>query len=73
MKRNFNQKKGITLIALVVTIIVLLLLAGVSISMLTVQNSVLKRAGQAKEKTDQSQLEEEIKLGLTETNIEKNR
>ena len=35
MKRNFNQKKGITLIALVVTIIVLLLLAGVSISMLT--------------------------------------
>ncbi len=72
MKRNFNQKKGITLIALVVTIIVLLLLAGVSISMLTGQNSVLKRAGQAKEKTDQSQLEEEIKLGLTETNIEKN-
>ena len=72
MKRNFNQKKGITLIALVVTIIVLLLLAGVSISMLTGQNSILKRAGQAKEKTDQSQLEEEIKLGLTETNIEKN-
>ena len=72
MKRNFNQKKGITLIALVVTIIVLLLLAGVSISMLTGQNSVLKKAGQAKEKTDQSQLEEEIKLGLTETNIEKN-
>ena len=43
MKNN----KGITLIALVVTIIVLLILAGVSIAMLTGQNGILNRASQA--------------------------
>ena len=44
MKRN----KGITLIALVITIIVLLLLAGISISMLAGNNSILNRASQGK-------------------------
>ena len=39
--------KGITLIALVITIIVLLILAGVSIAMLTGENSILKRASSA--------------------------
>ena len=43
MKNN----KGITLIALVVTIIVLLILAGVSIAMLTGQNGILNRASNA--------------------------
>ena len=43
MKNN----KGITLIALVVTIIVLLILAGVSIAMLSGQNGILNRASQA--------------------------
>lgn len=43
MKNN----KGITLIALVVTIIVLLILAGVSIAMLTGQNGILNRASQS--------------------------
>ena len=50
MKRNANNN-GITLIALVVTIIVLLILAGVSISMLTGKNGILNRAVEAKEKT----------------------
>ena len=36
--------KGITLIALVITIIVLLILAGVSIAMLSGENSILRRA-----------------------------
>ena len=43
MKNN----KGITLIALVVTIIVLLILAGVSIAMLTGDNGILSRASQS--------------------------
>lgn len=43
MKNN----KGITLIALVVTIIVLLILAGVSIAMLTGQNGILNRASKS--------------------------
>ena len=58
MKRN----RGITLIALVVTIIVLLILAGVSITMLTGQNGILNRAGKAKEKTEIAQEDENEKL-----------
>ena len=53
-----NENKGITLIALVVTIIVLLILAGVSINMLTGQNGILNRAVEAKKKSvDASDLE----------------
>ena len=58
LKDIFKKNKGITLIALIVTIIVLLILAGISISMLTGQNGILKRAAEAKEKTKQSQAEE---------------
>ena len=60
MKRNIfgNKNAGITLIALVVTIIVILVLAGVSISMLTGENGILKRAAQAKTRTQDSQSEE---------------
>mgnify|MGYP004631211853 CR=1 FL=1 len=46
-----KKERGITLIALVVTIIVLLILAGISISMLTGQNGILNRAAQAKNDT----------------------
>ena len=61
-KHKINTKSGITLIALVVTIIVLLLLAGISIQMLTGDNGILNRTGQAKENTDKAQLEEQVKL-----------
>ena len=61
MTKN-KSPKGITLIALVVTIIVLLILAGISISMLTGQNGILNRAQEAKEKTDQSQKDENQKM-----------
>ena len=57
-----NEIKGITLIALVITIIVLLILAGVSISMLTGENGVLTKATQSKEETQKKDLEEQIKL-----------
>ena len=42
-----NSKKGITLISLVITIIVLLILAGVSIATLTGENGLLERSTQA--------------------------
>ena len=61
-KKNF----GITLIALVVTIIVLLILAGVSISMLTGQNGILNRAAEAKEKNEDANKEEQRKLAQAE-------
>ena len=61
-KRISRKERGITLIALVITIIVLLILAGVSIATLTGQNGILTQAKNAKERTEDSQVEEEIKL-----------
>ncbi len=55
MKTNKKQRrnnKGITLIALVITIIVLLILASVSIAMLTGDNGILTQAQRAKEATE---------------------
>ena len=57
-----KNNKGITLIALVVSIIVLLILAGISISMLTGQNGILNRASEAREQTETSQKEENKKM-----------
>ena len=61
-----KNNRGITLIALVVTIIVLLILAGISISMLTGQNGILNRATEAKEKTETSSVDEKRKLAQAE-------
>ena len=63
-KIECKKDKGITLIALVVTIIVLLILAGISINALTGQNGLLNRATEAKEKSENSQKEEQIKLAV---------
>ena len=65
-----KRERGITLIALVVTIIVLLILAGVSIFMLTGQNGILKRAVEAKEKTETAQQDEEEKMQGYESAID---
>ena len=65
------KEKGITLIALVITIIVLLILAGVSISMLTGDNGILTQAQRAKELTEASSEEEYIQLLLIGYNIDK--
>ena len=57
-----KRNKGITLIALVVTIIVLLILAGISIAMLSGNNGILNRAGEARDLTGEKQIEERIQL-----------
>ena len=62
LRNTLRRNKGITLIALVVTIIVLLILAGISIAMLTGQNGILNRAAEAKEKTRIAQEDESQKL-----------
>ena len=62
LRDTLRRNKGITLIALVVTIIVLLILAGISIAMLTGQNGILNRASEAKEKTRVAQEDENEKL-----------
>ena len=57
-KKTLKSTNGITLIALVITIIVLLILAGISISMLSGKNSILQRATDAKADTERTQVKE---------------
>ena len=57
-----RNQKGITLIALVITIIVLLILAGVSIAMLTGNNGILTNSNKAKSTNVTAQAEEQMKL-----------
>ena len=65
------KNEGITLIALVITVIVLLILAGVSIAMLTGENGILSQAQRAKNETEEAQASEEITIGQYETYINK--
>lgn len=65
-----KKNKGITLIALVITIIILLILAGISISMLTGQNGILNRAQEAKVKDEESQAQEEVTIAVNYLQIE---
>ena len=58
----YNQEKGITLIALVVTIVVLLILAGVSISLVLNNNGVISKAKDAKNQYAEAQTNEEKQL-----------
>lgn len=57
-----KSQKGITLIALVITIIVLLILAGVTIAMLTGENGILNKATGAVSDTEKATAEEAIKM-----------
>ena len=68
MKRRKNEY-GITLIALVVTIILISILAGVSIQMITGKNGILKKAEEAKEKTEQANEKEKISIACSNLNI----
>ena len=60
--KNTKGNGGITLIALVVTIIVLLILAGISIGMLSGNNGILSRSRSAKSETVTATIEEKVKL-----------
>ena len=64
MLKKVKKQGGITLIALVITIIVLLILAAVTINALSGDNGILKRASEAKKGTNQSNVEEITKLSI---------
>lgn len=66
-----KNKKGITLIALVITIIVLLILAGVSITMISGDDGIATRAVESKNKTEVADDEEKIALALSEYKLVK--
>ena len=65
IKNKSKKNNGITLIALVITIIVLLILAGVTIATLTGENGILTRASQASEQTEIEEEKEAIGLAYT--------
>ena len=66
-----KRNSGITLIALVITIIVLLILAGVSIAMLTGDNGILTQAKEAKEANIAGTEKEQIKLAMQSLKMKK--
>ena len=61
-KKKLQKEKGITLIALVVTIVVLLILAGISVSMLTGNSSIIEQTKQGKEQTEIGEEREKVEL-----------
>ena len=65
-----RKQKGITLIALVITIIVLLILAGVSITMISGDDGIVTRASDAAQKTEEKSQEEMEKLGTVDDYID---
>lgn len=69
--RQKNKEKGITLISLAITIVILLILSGVSILAITSENGLFDRAKQAKEKTLIQEGKEKIELAITELIAEK--
>ena len=70
-KMDKKQSKGITLIALVITIIVLLILAGVTINTLFGNESVLEKASEAKEEDAHGKVKDQIQLELVNYELEK--
>ena len=59
-----KTNKGITLIALVITIIVLLILAGVSIAMLTGDNGILTRANDASDDSKRAEIADKVNMAI---------
>lgn len=71
MKRKFENTTGITLVALVVTIVVLLILAGITIVYVFGENGVFGKASEAKEKTAIAKAREKLEIVLSEAKIPK--
>ena len=69
MNKEMKNTRGITLIALVVSIIVLIILAGITIAALSGDNGILTRAKEAKQKTEQAQKEEEENITVAKQEI----
>ena len=70
MKINLKQRNGINLIALVITILVLLILEGVTIAMLTGENGILTKVTTAKDKTAIAEAKEKVNLMLADWKAE---
>ena len=68
MKRS-KEEKGITLIALAVTIIVMLILAGITITTLIGEGGIINQAKKTRESSEIGKEKEQIKLAFQAQNI----
>ena len=59
-----NNRRGITLIALIITIIILFILAGITVTMLTGENGIINRAVEARERTERASLVEQVQIDI---------
>ena len=64
MEKNLRKNSGITLVSLVITIIILLILAGITIATLTGENGLFARAQRAKIKSQLASAKEEVSLAI---------
>ena len=62
----FKEKRGITLVALIVTIVVLLILAGVSLNLVLNKEGILTRSKESETKTEIAEVKEKAQLDITE-------
>ena len=69
MLKEKKNERGITLLALIITVIILLILAGIAIASLTGDNGLFKRAQQARQETEEAQDMEKIRLAIAEAQI----
>ena len=65
-----KKQKGITLIALVVTIVILVILAGVAINLTLGENGIFTKAQYAKEQYEMAAVREELNLAMLEIQTE---
>ena len=70
LKKEKNTTKGITLIALVITIVVLIILAGVAINLTLSQNGIFNKAKQARDNYKKAEANEQAALNETADYIE---
>ena len=70
-KKILKKAKGITLISLVITIIILLILAGVTINLTIGENGIFRQATKAGEEYSKAEAKEKVSLLLTQYGIEK--
>ncbi len=69
MKKSTKKQEGITLIALVVTIIVLIILAGVSISMIIGDNGIITLSQNAKKETEITDVKEKLQMEVLDKQV----
>ena len=64
INKNISEQSGITLVALVVTIIILLILAGITVASLTGNNGLIGKSGEAKNATEEAAIKEDLEINV---------